>query len=630
MKKLYIYILLSVLIGGLISCEDYDEFSKLHDLTDAEIAEIARQDSIEKAQKEMINADLLLEYTVEITTSGSNYDGAPVTIEINKIAELFSISEADVLAGIAGESGAPEIKGFAIEGTTHADVSGASNTNAPWGHWWDRRGDVSAWGDSAMVFAEFDVENALFNVGQYPGHLSDGQVVKFIEALKFNEKRVAVVITVNAVAPGQIGAPVVGTQDLSIEITAKSSYDPDSVQFNLANVLSDLGVNSMEEVSFLGVNADGSYNQEVVTNNGFWYDMEGYVGAWGDNASVYTEYYHPSEHIMIGQFPDHLSAETTFLIKYGFLANNKIVLLNITINVAGYQDPETPPAGDPTSLEKTIVLTKAYSDDYASVTNDLKDILRDAFKMTTYQIHQAIGSGELKLYQGAVSETEPAYTADAPGYWLQADGTAGGWAESLVWCSIGHSETELYLYGGNHPDNAVAGNTVNTVLIATLNGGQVTLNITFNVVEPGQEPVSKTYDVNETYNTGYEPSVTDATDVLTSGLGLTAAEIGDAITNQTLVFKGLNADGSVYLDDNGDPGQTANYPGHWYTINGDVIGWGAESVFYSELRFVDNTLVFNHGHHPENAKVGDETTIKQVVSLNNKEVIFTFNLKIVE
>ena len=64
MKKLYIYILLSVLIGGLISCEDYDEFSKLHDLTDAEIAEIARQDSIEKAQKEMINADLLLEYTV--------------------------------------------------------------------------------------------------------------------------------------------------------------------------------------------------------------------------------------------------------------------------------------------------------------------------------------------------------------------------------------------------------------------------------------------------------------------------------------------------------------------------------------------------------------------------------------
>lgn len=107
--------------------------------------------------------------------------------------------------------------------------------------------------------------------------------------------------------------------------------------------------------------------------------------------------------------------------------------------------------------------------------------MREAFKKTTYQIHKAIASGELKLYQGEVSEEDPDYTADTPGFWLKADGTAGEWAEGVVWCSIGHSETELYLYGGNHADNAVAGDTVTTKLIAVYNGGSVTFNITFKV-----------------------------------------------------------------------------------------------------------------------------------------------------
>ena len=102
----------------------------------------------------------------------------------------------------------------------------------------------------------------------------------------------------------------------------------------------------------------------------------------------------------------------------------------------------------------------------------------------SYQIHKAIVSGELKLYQGAVSDTDPKYTADVPGYWLKADGTVGEWAESVIWCSIGHSETELYLYGGNHPDNGVGGTTVTTKLIAKYNGVTVTFNLTFKVTKP--------------------------------------------------------------------------------------------------------------------------------------------------
>ena len=180
MKTIYINLILAAsLLLGVASCGDNTDFSTLHTLTQDEIDEIARQDSIKEAQKNRINADLILEYTVNITISKTLYDGAKLEIETNKIAELFGISEENLLAGIAGESGAPEVKGFAIEWTTRADNASATNTNAPWGHWWSAKGDVTVWGTDAMVFAEFDTETGIFNIGQYPDHLTPGQTFKF-------------------------------------------------------------------------------------------------------------------------------------------------------------------------------------------------------------------------------------------------------------------------------------------------------------------------------------------------------------------------------------------------------------------------------------------------------------------
>jgi hypothetical protein len=482
MKKIYSYILLSLLVIGIISCGENEDFSKKHELTDDEIAEIARQDSIKIAEKERINANLVLNYEVEVTISATQYAGAPVAIEVEKIATLFGISVEDLLAGIAEESGAPEIKGFAIDFSTRADYANSSNTNSTWGHWWDANGDVINWGEGAMVAAEFNPETGDFNVAQFPGRLVEGQTIKVIEALKYNDLRVAVVITVKAVAPQVIVASVVSTQNLTLNTTPKSAYDAEPLKFDLGDVLSSLGVSSMDEVNFIGVNQDGTYNQEPVTGKGYWYDMNGYVGSWGDDASVYTNYGDFEEdEISIGQFPDRLTAGLTLNLKYGFIANNKIVMLNITINIVGYQDPETPPTGEPENLTLDVELSKVYSDDYASVKFDIKETMRNAFKMTTYQIFQAVNSGSLKLYQGEVSSTDPAYTADVPGYWLTTEGIAAGWGESVVWCSVGRSETELFLYGGNHPGNATSGMVVKTTLIATCNGGSVTFNLTFSV-----------------------------------------------------------------------------------------------------------------------------------------------------
>jgi len=485
MKKIFNFfcaLAMTASMSLLNSCGDNDNFSSAHTLTDDEIAEMARQDSIKEAQRNSINADLILYYDVDITISSTAYDGGTVAVEMDKIAELFGLSTSDVLAVLNGENEDLDVTGFAIDGTTHADVGSSSNTNASWGHWWDANGDVTTWGDDAAVFAEFDAETSTFNVGQYPGHLTDGQTVTFIECLKYQDKRAAVVITATAGARGEVTAGVVNTQKLTLTTTPKSSYEAEEVPgFDLDLLMSDLGVSSTDELSWIAVNADGSYAQEYTADApGYWYDMEGYAGSWGDNASVYCGFYDNT--VKVGQFPDHNASGSQLTIYFGATANDKIEMVEITIIFKEYEDPETAPEGTPESIEKDITLTKAYTNDYALVDYDLKDELRNAFKMTTYQIFKAIKSGDLKVYLQTISDEDPTYTADAPGYWIDGDGNATQWSTGIVWLSLGSSETELYLYGGNHPDNcAPTGQTVNTKFIISCNGVTATYNVTYDV-----------------------------------------------------------------------------------------------------------------------------------------------------
>lgn len=489
MKKYIFYVVALGFLSslGIISCDDNTDVCKEHILTQDEIDEMARQDSIQNEQMNKINADLVLEYQVDITISQVAYDGGSVTVEMDKIAELFEISEEDLLAGIALEDGAPEIQGFAIEGSTHADNMTASNSNATWGHWFDADGNVVAWGDNAMVCCEYNTEDRFFNIMQYPKHLTDGQKVKVIEGLKYGEKRAAVVITIIAHDAEEISAPIVSTQKISIDVNPASTYDMNNVKFDADQLMVDLGISSMDDVKYVGVKSDGSYVQESdAGTNGFWYDKDGFASGFSDDARVYTSYGGDDwvvDEIGIGQNPGKMTEGDRVTVKYGMLANNKIVMIEITVNVVSYDDPETAPSGDPITSELTVSLSKDYDNTYSSVNFDIKDILREAFKMTTYQIHRARVSGDLKIYCGEETSEEVSYTADVPGYWLDQNGASAKYADGLCWVSLGTSETELYLYGGNHPENVDPsyGTTVTTKYIITCNGGKVIVNLSFEI-----------------------------------------------------------------------------------------------------------------------------------------------------
>ena len=493
---------LSYIISGLLmlgssaicsSCGDNDDFWGPHTLTDAEIAEIARQDSIKEAQRNSINADLILEYTAEFYMSNTSYDGTSIQIDMDQIAQLFGLSKDEVGAALNGEGDA-DVKGFAIEGSTHADNGTSSNTNYFWGHWWDPNGDVMDYKQGPAVFAEFWYEDGVgtFNVGQYPGHLVANQQIKFIEAIKYQDKRVAIVITAIARERGEVKATIVATNNLTLETSPNDAYAAVEVpDFDAAAALSALGAGSWADVDWVCTNADGSYAQEYNADPApaFWFDKEGFYGSWGDNASVFAFFDAESGTINIGQMPGNMTEGSTVTINFSAIYNNKIVENVITVNIVGYEDPETAPEGEPASIEKDITLTKAYDADWGATEEfDVKEDLRQAFKMTTYQIFSALKSGEMNMWVGEVGadadeEGNAQYTADAPGYWLGAEGQRVTWGdEAIVYLNLGISEESLAFYSGNHPDNcSPAGQTVVTKMILEKDGITATFNITIDV-----------------------------------------------------------------------------------------------------------------------------------------------------
>ena len=320
---------------------------------------------------------------MEFYLSANSYDGAPVEIDMDKIASEFGISKDELGAALNGEGG-PDVAGFAIEGSTHADNMTSSNSGAYWGHWWDKDGNVKNWGDEAMVFAEFNYDaetgKGIFNVGQYPGHLVADQQVKFIEALKYQDKRVAIVITAIGRERGEVKATVVASNQLTLETAPNDTYATVAVEgFDADAALAALGAGSWADVAWVCTNADGSYAQEYSADApGFWYDKEGFSGAWGDNASVFATF--QEGQILIGQMPGQMTAGSTVTINFSAMYDNKIVENIITVIISAYEDPETAPEGEPASIEKDITLTKAYDAEWGATDElDVKEELRQCF-----------------------------------------------------------------------------------------------------------------------------------------------------------------------------------------------------------------------------------------------------------
>ena len=152
----------------------------------------------------------------------------------------------------------------------------------------------------------------------------------------------------------------------------------------------------------------------------------------------------------------------------------------------------------------------------------------------------------------------------------------------------------------------------------------------YPTIDESQEPKDVTFNYNLDIpfsNTSYA-GATIAIDqsALAKAFVLQVDALKSAI-GTTIQFYAVEANGNL------NSNNTAQGLGHWFTAEGNVVNWGALARVYAE--FNKETLMFSIGQYPNQTKVGDQFTIRQMlqyVANNGRKVnaLFVFNIKMIK
>ena len=493
--KITKYLIASMLFLGLVSnftaCKDDDDDPEPTPTNGSDTTNVTPTSNEEL---EKLGVDALYSYNVSLNL-GASYEGKTLQIDIVNIAKDFGLDTASFNSLIKKS----EIVGYTYDPVEDRNVMTPSTTNSDyWGHWFTTQGQITAWSESlatdkgityngqAAVYCEYDVDTYTFYYGQYPGIITENSTITVYECLYSEDLdvKVAVKIIFN-IAKETLNPTEVGSEDIEISVVQNTDYSIDNFEVK-SEALSALGLSSFSEATFVAyaseTELDGNTNADPI---GFWYGKNGYKGAWGNDASIFVIYSADDNAFGIGQMPNTCSADTTVNVKFGVCDANKskVYWLNLKVTISGYQDPETAPTGEPESATYDLILTKPYTTDYAAVSQDVADQLKNAFKMTNYQIYKAVQSGDFKMYVNEKTD-ELKYTATAPGYWLDKTGAACAYADGVVYLELSVTETGKVFNFGCHPDNAPKDGTLDAntnKIICECNGVTVTYNVKLTI-----------------------------------------------------------------------------------------------------------------------------------------------------
>jgi len=432
------------------------------------------------------------------------------------------------------------------------------------------------------------------------------------------------------------------TFEYSIALNLGEGYEGKSLSIDYAAIAAEFGyADSAELVAAIKANdlsgfaltSDGevdAINGATTTNGvwGHWFTATSNATTWGATdeslmAAVYAEFNIDTENnvagFSCGQYPGRITEPTTITVTEG-LKNEEVtvyVKINFVIAAEQYDDPETAPSGTPADAEYTKTFSKDYTNDYASEQIDVKEELRNAWKLTTYQIYQAIKNGEVNAYMNAVADTVPSYTADAPGFWItdQGQATAYGSGEACIWTSLGYDKTELYLFGGNHPEYTKTADAQYDFILV-YNGTKVTYHITYHV-----EGVAA---ISAEQAAAYELSVNVPVDA--EGYTGASVEFDYAALLTALAVDTIAASDVMTFDAEGAITNTTNADnGFWYDMEGNLGSWGDNaSVFVS---YNEQGKIFV-GQYPGHSAAGATYAVKFgfLNADKTKYVLYTVNV----
>jgi hypothetical protein len=379
-----------------------------------------------------------------------------------------------------------EVTFFGVNASTGIDYTGAYT--AGMGYWYTAAGDICAYSDAdAALYVDLDPVSLRVTVGQKGGQVDAGEtyrlIVMFANAANY---RVAVELNVTPV----IDTPPAGEPyELSVIQTVVKTItgDWDQLNFDVTGVLRDAFKLTTAEINAAIASKTMTFyanNDPTQTSTSSGND---YPGHWfNEDETIATNYADgeiflrvvPGENIqfMLQNQPSNANSPMNITAKQTAELNGGKI--NFTFNVVLVSGNVVPYEAD-----YAASVTVLQNNDYATAF-DVTSVLTAAFQKTPGEIAAAIAGTTLEFYaleSGSADQKES--SANYPGHWFAADGTVTNWGTAAVLFAELRVENEnAVLNIGNYP-NAAAG-VVTFRQVAKLNGGQVNLTFTVNLVNP--------------------------------------------------------------------------------------------------------------------------------------------------
>lgn len=183
----------------------------------------------------------------------SDYTSTPVSLNANKIMEAFAMPQEDIAKALGTSI---IYNGVNPNGSYNA----TSTANAP-GHWFSNTGQTVAWGASAYLFSELNINNLVANIGQYPNRCVPGTTYTIKQALVYSKSQTEKA-TVNLIFNVTIKSTVTGLEDLT---TSNTTYTLAPNPFVHETIIQYQGIFEYEIYDVNGIKLQNGIGENAVT-----------------------------------------------------------------------------------------------------------------------------------------------------------------------------------------------------------------------------------------------------------------------------------------------------------------------------------------------------------------------------
>ena len=138
-------------------------------------------------------ADVTFTYDVTIPYDATGYSGATIGVggkAASALGTAFQMQPSEIAGKMVAYSSSGPADGKVMFYAAKEDGSlqtRGSNTNATYGHWFNRTGGVQDWGNSSYLYSDFTPSSLSFFIGQYPARCAEGSTYTIAQALRYRK-----------------------------------------------------------------------------------------------------------------------------------------------------------------------------------------------------------------------------------------------------------------------------------------------------------------------------------------------------------------------------------------------------------------------------------------------------------